>query len=147
MTTFAAPFAPLAPVRSDTLPENTHYRDDGCDVANSCLLCPLPVCKFDDPGWLQRENRRDRDTEVLRLRREGLSVSEIAERFGVSTRTVHRVLQRGLPPPPKPEEEEGGGPLLSLQELADSSLFRRRTPWPPLFGGRASAYSARVRVR
>jgi len=23
--------------------------DDGCEYSPSCLLCPLPVCKYDDP--------------------------------------------------------------------------------------------------
>ena len=134
MTTLAVPFAPLAPVRSDTLPENMSYRDDGCDVARSCLVCPLAMCKYDDPGWLQRETRRDRDVEVLRLRDEGVRVPEIARQFNVSTRTVHRVIQRGAPPPAKTDEDDGG-PLMSLQDLARRSLFRRPTPWPPLFRG------------
>ena len=47
----------LSPVRSDTLPENTRYKDDGCDVSSSCLGCPLAKCRYDDPGFLQRENR------------------------------------------------------------------------------------------
>jgi hypothetical protein len=134
MTTLAAPFLPLASVRSDTLPENTRYRDDGCDVAARCLDCPLPVCKYDDPGWLQRENRHDRDVEILRRRDQGQPIPAIAHRFGLSTRTVHRVLQRGAPGAVSSGGDEGR-PLISLQELATRSLFRRRTPWPRLFQG------------
>ena len=37
----------LGYVRSDTLPENTRYRDDGCDAALTCLECPLSLCKYD----------------------------------------------------------------------------------------------------
>ena len=33
----------LENVRSDTLPENTGYRDDGCDLSSSCLK---------DIGWI-----------------------------------------------------------------------------------------------
>jgi hypothetical protein len=134
MTTLATPFLPLAPVRSDTLPENTRYRDDGCDVSATCINCPLPVCKYDDPGWLRRENRHDRDVEILQQRDEGLPVPDIARRFGLSTRTVHRVLQRGAPGPISSGEDESG-PLISLHELATRSLFRRRMPWPGLFQG------------
>lgn len=134
MTTLATPFLPLAPVRSDTLPENTRYRDDGCEVSATCVNCPLPVCKYDDPGWLRRENRHDRDVEILQRRDEGLPVPDIARRFGLSTRTVHRVLQRGAPGPVSSGEDESG-PLISLHELATRSLFRRRTPWPGLFQG------------
>ncbi|MEK9676050.1 MAG: helix-turn-helix domain-containing protein [Chloroflexota bacterium] len=129
---------PLATVRSDTLPENTRYKDDGCDVSQSCLDCPLSLCKYDDPGWLQRESRRTRDDEVYRLRQEKVSVAEISERFGISTRTVHRIVQRGGATPMSSAEEDQG-PTLSLPELAEKSLFRVRTPLPTIFGsGRAT---------
>jgi hypothetical protein len=129
MTTLSRP---LPAVRSDTLPENMSFRDDGCDVSQSCLSCPLSVCKYDDPGWAVRESRRSRDSEILRLRVEGVPVSELAARFSVSTRTVHRVLQRGTLPAPLAEDTDEG-PLLTLEDLARRSLFRRRTPLPPLF--------------
>ena len=84
----------LAPVRSDTLPENSTYRDDGCDISPTCLNCPLPVCKYDDPDYLRRTARSARDQAILDARkRERLAVPALATRFGVSTRTVHRVLQ------------------------------------------------------
>ena len=28
--------------------------DTGCQHAPSCLNCPFPVCKDDDPGWFVR---------------------------------------------------------------------------------------------
>ena len=55
------------PVRSDTLPENTRYADDGCEFARSCLECPLAQCTYDDPGWTRREDRGQRDDEIFRL--------------------------------------------------------------------------------
>ncbi|MFQ5861383.1 MAG: helix-turn-helix domain-containing protein [Dehalococcoidia bacterium] len=82
----------------DTRPEYYPYRDDGCEVSPSCLICPLPKCKYDDPGWLQRERRRGRDLEVLRVRQaQTLSVPQLAQRFGISQRTVFRILSRALP--------------------------------------------------
>ena len=60
----------LTHVRANTLPENACYRDDGCDVSPSCFSCRLPMCKFDDPGWFQRENRRERDIRIVRDRSE-----------------------------------------------------------------------------
>ena len=72
-------FGILAPVRSDTLPENTRYKDDGCDVSSTCLDCPLPLCKYDDPGWLQRESRRTRDDEIFGLREKRVPVAEISQ--------------------------------------------------------------------
>ncbi|MCH8818123.1 MAG: helix-turn-helix domain-containing protein [Chloroflexi bacterium] len=122
-------------VRADTLPENINYRDDGCEVSLSCLACPLPICKFDDPGWLQRANRQNRDDAMIRARAaERLSVAEIAQRFEVSTRTVHRVLKQdreGVRQAPDPDQR----PLLSVLTLRKRSPFRAPAPlpriWPP----------------
>jgi|TARA_B110000196_G_scaffold261153_1_gene232552 hypothetical protein len=122
-------------VRADTLPENINYRDDGCEVSYSCLVCPLPICKFDDPGWLQRESRQSRDEAMITARRfESLSVSQIAERFEVSTRTVHRVLKQereGTRQLPDSEQR----PMLSVLTLRTQSAFKSPQPlpriWPP----------------
>ena len=79
----------------DALPEHYPYRDTGCEVSPSCLRCPLLRCKYDDPGWLQRGLRQRRDEEVLRVRSaKQLTVPQLAERFGLSERTVHRILSR-----------------------------------------------------
>jgi hypothetical protein len=134
-------FGILAPVRSDTLPENTRYKDDGCDASLTCLACPLPLCKYDDPGWLHRESRRTRDDEIFKLRGERMPVAEIARRFDISTRTVHRIVQRGGATP-IPVTEEDDGPLLSLSELAERSLFRERTPFPELVIRDSSVFAA-----
>ena len=83
----------------DGLPEQMHYSDTGCEVSISCLICPLPQCKFDDPVWYQTYRRQGRDTLVLdAYRNDGLSVFEVAQRFKVSPRTVHRALRRALEP-------------------------------------------------
>ena len=80
----------------DVIPEHFPYRDDGCDVSPSCLRCPLPRCKYDDPGWLTRVRRDHRDSQVLQIRRdEGATVLEVARRFHISQRTVHRIMARG----------------------------------------------------
>ncbi|MBI4297847.1 MAG: hypothetical protein HY676_04880 [Chloroflexi bacterium] len=79
----------------DILPELYPYRDDGCEVSPSCLCCPLPICKYDDPGWLLREQRQKRDREVLTLKQQtGKSVPQLAHHFRLSQRTVHRILHR-----------------------------------------------------
>jgi len=31
------------------LVKEAEYFDDGCEYSPSCLRCPLPVCKHDDP--------------------------------------------------------------------------------------------------
>lgn len=79
----------------DILPEYFPYRDDGCEVSPSCLRCPLPQCKYDNPGWLQRERRAQRDSRVIQVRcQEGVTIPELARRFDISQRTVHRILSR-----------------------------------------------------
>ena len=79
----------------DQMPELYPYRDDGCELSPSCLNCPLPRCKYDDPGWIQRERRRKRDAAVLKARHhDRLTVPQLAQRFRVSERTVFRILGR-----------------------------------------------------
>lgn len=71
--------------------EDAEYRDTGCRLHAACLTCPLEVCLYDDPGTTRRLIRRDSDTEVLRLRAEGLTVTQVAQRLGLSRRTVFRI--------------------------------------------------------
>ncbi len=84
----------------DLLPEQVLYRDDGCDVSSSCLRCPLPRCKYDtdDEGnrnWLQREAKDKRDRKVMKVRnQEGKTIPQLAKRFGLSKRTIHRIIRR-----------------------------------------------------
>jgi hypothetical protein len=72
---------------------------------------------------------------IITRRFESLSVSQIAERFEVSTRTVHRVLKqeregtRQLP-------DSGQRPMLSVLTLRTQSAFKSPQPlpriWPPV---------------
>lgn len=81
-------------VRSDALPEHIEYRDEGCDLFVSCLTCPLPRCRYDEPGGVRAMLNRERDHQIRALREDPtLSVDDIADRFGVSRRTVFRALQ------------------------------------------------------
>lgn len=69
--------------------------DSGCDVSPSCLACPLPTCKYDDPVGFHREQLKKRDEKVWDMRwSQGLSVPQIAQRLGVSPRTITRSLLR-----------------------------------------------------
>jgi len=79
-------------VRGDSLPEVTRYRDDGCDIHPQCLTCPLPRCRYEDPGGLKGMLNGMRDREIVRLKARGMAVEDIADEFGVSRRTVFRVL-------------------------------------------------------
>lgn len=85
--------APATPI--DATPEFFHYEDTGCEVSSSCLDCPLPQCKYDDPIWYQRNRRLAKDLQVMAaMRLENLSVEAAAERFSVTVRTIFRIMQR-----------------------------------------------------
>ena len=78
--------------RGDMLPERTRYSDDGCEIHPECLTCPLPRCRYDEPGGLNGMLNRMRDREIVRMRTKGMPVEEIADEFGVSRRTIFRIL-------------------------------------------------------
>ncbi len=58
-------------VRGDTLPEYTRYRDHGCDVHPMCLTCPLPRCRYEEPGGLRALLNEYRDQQIVELRLQG----------------------------------------------------------------------------
>ena len=78
--------------------ERSCYKDDGCELGICCLSCSLPRCIHDEPGGRRGQQRRQRNREIVSLRqRQGLKIGELARRYGVSSRTVYRILaQRGL---------------------------------------------------
>lgn len=84
-----------ADTEPDLPPEYCRYRDDGCELAPSCLSCPFASCLYDEPGGRPRFTRRLRDSEILRLFADGKhGVAELAAIFAVSQRTVQRALRR-----------------------------------------------------
>ncbi len=81
----------------DLPPEYCHYRDEGCEFADSCLNCPLSKCIYDEPGGRQRWLKRQRDRHIARLfTTEGKRAKELALMFGLSQRTVQRALKNSL---------------------------------------------------
>ena len=54
-----------------------------------------PWCKYDDPVAYHRELRLSRDREVMQVKREqGKTVPQLARHFGLSERTIHRIMER-----------------------------------------------------
>jgi len=79
----------------DLPPEFCHYQDNGCEFADSCLDCPFPDCLYAQPGGKQRWLKTLRDEAVLRLfTDQAKKVSELALMFGVSRRTIQRILKQ-----------------------------------------------------
>jgi AraC-like DNA-binding protein len=78
----------------ESLSEQSEYRDIGCgEGCVRSLECPFARCRFDDPVSWRRTERKVRDKEVMRVRvKESLTVDVLAARFGISRRTVHRIL-------------------------------------------------------
>jgi len=84
-------------IEIDLPPEYCRYRDEGCELAESCLECPFAECIYDRPGGKQRWLKTVRNREMARLfTGEGKRIKELAEIFGVSQRTVQRALKTAL---------------------------------------------------
>ena len=81
----------------DLPPEFCRYRDEGCEMADSCLNCPFEQCVYDEPGGKQRLVKSLRDSEIARLYESGSKgITDLSEMFSISKRTVQRAL-KGLP--------------------------------------------------
>ena len=120
----------LKQVRSDTLPENTRYKDVGCDLSPSCLKCHLPLCKYDDPGWVKREKRISRDKKIYDLKMEGILLEDLSKQFKVSSRTIHRIIKRKSSATGK--SENGEKPILALYELPNIIFYNNRGRGEPI---------------
>lgn len=85
----------LEHVRYDTLPEwmigRGHMRDQGCDLAASCLSCPFVMCRHDVN--FKSVKKRRRNMEIAEMKLSGLSAPFIAHHFGIGTRTVYKVVR------------------------------------------------------
>ena len=86
--------------RHDSLPEFAGYKDDGCDIHDQCLTCPLPRCRYEEPGGLRAILNAQRDAEIHGMRQSGASVDDLAERFTLSKRTIFRILEGTSPRSP-----------------------------------------------
>jgi hypothetical protein len=78
---------------TDSPPEYCHYKDEGCEYAQSCLACPFPQCLYDEPRGRQRWLKELRNKEINKLFSSGWKIKELALLFGVSLRTIQRALK------------------------------------------------------
>ena len=85
----------LKKVRSDTLPENTNYKDNGCDISKSCLDCHLTLCKYDNDEYSAGKNKLNRDKEIYQLNSEGKSIIDLSKQYNLSIRTIQRSIKTG----------------------------------------------------
>ena len=87
------------PARSDALPEYVDYADTGCDLYPSCLNCPLPQCRYEVNGGASTMLRTGRDASIIAAaKRYGATIDDLARTFGLSRRTIFRVLEKDRAP-------------------------------------------------
>ena len=100
----------LSEIEPDLPPEYCRFKDEGCELADSCLNCPFPQCIYDEPGGRQRWLKKLRDREIARLfSSEDKGIKELALMFGLSQRTIQRALKSSLSTlPSRPCQEEKG---------------------------------------
>jgi hypothetical protein len=99
--------APLALVRRDTLPEHADYRDTGCGASPSCLRCPLVRCKYDEPP-VRNPGAAARDREIALIRhRHGAPIRMLAQTYGLTNRTIFRILSEQAAPATAGAESKG----------------------------------------
>lgn len=76
-------------------PEYSGYRDQGCALSHSCLKCPLPRCRHDAQADGRQNSKGVRNREILsQIKVARKSVAELAESYGVSKRTIQRIIRR-----------------------------------------------------
>tara|TARA_Y100001949_G_C15918084_1_gene299946 strand:+ start:642 stop:977 length:336 start_codon:yes stop_codon:yes gene_type:complete len=80
-------------ISNDTLPENIQYVDSGCAYSTHCLDCKLAICIYDDPSWVKQYVKNTRNSQILKDRINGMPIKEIADKYEVSIRTVHRAFK------------------------------------------------------
>jgi hypothetical protein len=81
-------------VRIDALPEHSEFQDGGCSLSPTCLRCPLVRCRYDEPGGARRMIKGSRDLTLQRFREDGTGIDALAAQFGLSRRSVFRILAR-----------------------------------------------------
>jgi len=81
------------PVRSDALPENHQYEDEGCNFFPACLCCPADFCRFDARKGIYTLKTQSRDNAIIDDRQRGVPLRVIAQRHHISVRSVLRILQ------------------------------------------------------
>lgn len=58
-------------VRVDAFPDDYDYQDTGCDIAPSCLRCPLEFCRYDVAGGSAAIRAASTERKVANLSRQG----------------------------------------------------------------------------
>ena len=90
----------------------------------------MPLCKYDDPGWVKREKRISRDKKIYDLKMKGMLLEDLSKKFNVSSRTVHRIIKRKGYATGKFKNSEK--PILALYELPNIIFYNNRGRGEPI---------------
>jgi hypothetical protein len=74
-------------------PEDSNWKDGGCELFPSCLNCPLPHCVEERPHGKQKLRLAARSHRIAQLKRRGKDTAEIARLCRISQRSVQRILK------------------------------------------------------
>lgn len=79
-------------------PQTGSPADTGCQVSPSCLRCPLPQCKYDDPAGWKAWRRNQYSTRIVAAcnnipAAKAKAVDLLARAEGISPRQVYRLLK------------------------------------------------------
>ena len=77
--------------------DEINFKDSGCRFSSSCLSCPIEICIYDDPSFIRNLEKNNRYRNIIEDRSKGLSNQQIAEKYNISVRTVHRALKKIKP--------------------------------------------------
>ena len=77
--------------------DEINFKDSGCRFSSSCLSCPIEICIYDDPSFVRNLEKNNRYRNIIEDRSNGLSNQQIAEKYNISVRTVHRALKKIKP--------------------------------------------------
>tara|TARA_R110002051_G_scaffold108581_1_gene181309 strand:+ start:15 stop:500 length:486 start_codon:yes stop_codon:yes gene_type:complete len=131
--------AAVDPNRTDTYAENLIgsgiYKDNGCDLAPACLSCPYSECLKELNSIEDREQRNGRIwREYQRMKNRGKFpvVPVIADKYGLGTRTVHRIVSDAKKGKGLPKRNKVSSRQKPTHELLTAGIFKKRVPLPPL---------------
>ncbi len=89
-------------VRTDALPEETDFRDTGCEFAKSCLSCPFSTCLYEKFARPAVAVAALKSIARLRPTPTHASADALARELGITRRQIYRLqrVKAGLSPLP-----------------------------------------------
>lgn len=75
-------------------PDGYLHQDVGCDIYPRCLDCPLPKCRFDNNLGRARLELKTRNADIMLHHQAGEDLGQLATNFGLSKRTILRIISR-----------------------------------------------------